>query len=134
MATIIRLSISYTLAEYLSFVRDHLPALLAARAGGKVRKPPGAASRALIMAGASLSFLSKKCKMPICDFLITDEYVRRTTSSGELRVPWSDVRAVHRYSQGFLVEKANGDMPLPYRCFTESERAEFERLVARHTA
>jgi hypothetical protein len=134
MATIIRLTISYTLAEYLSFVRDHLPALLARRAGGKTYKPPGVLSRALIVAGASLSFLSKKCKMPICDFLITDEYVRRTTNSGELLVPWSDVRAVHRYSQGFLVEKANGGLPLPYRCFSESERTEFERLVAKHIA
>ena len=132
MATIIRLSICYTLAEYLSFVRDHLPALLASRAGGKTYKPPGVLSRALIVAGASLSFVIKKCKMPICDFLITDQYIRRTTTTGEVIVPWSEVRAVHRYSQGFLVEKANSGMPLPYRCFTTSERADFDRLVAKH--
>lgn len=123
MATIIiRLTISYTLAEYLSFVLEHL------------HEPPGMLSRALIVARGSLSFLIKQFKMPICDFLITDRYVRRTTNSGELLVPWSEVRAVHRYSRGFLVEKANGGLPLPYRCFTESERAEFERLVAKRTA
>jgi hypothetical protein len=118
MATIIRLTISYTLAEYLSFVQDHLQ--------------PGTLSRALIVAAATLSFLLKKSTMPICDFVITDEHIRRT-NVGELIVPWAEVRAVHRYSQGFLVEKAKGGLPLPYRCFSTSERADFDRLVAKYT-
>jgi hypothetical protein len=36
---------------------------------------------------------------------------------------------VHRYSQAYLIDKGHGGMPIPYRCLTVAERAQFERFL-----
>ena len=116
------ISVSYTLDEHLSFVRDHLPTMLR----GKAHPPPW-----LISATVSLAFAIKKLQMPVCDFSIDDQRIRRRTARGELNVPWSEVIAVHRYSQGFLVERTRGSMGLPYRSFNAEQVAQFESMLAR---
>lgn len=44
-------------------------------------------------------------------------------------MPWSEVLRVHRLSQAYLVEKAEGAMPLPFRCFTPAQRQAFEGIL-----
>src|SRR5471032_3452250 len=127
----ISFSVSYTLREYLSFVRDHLPvgiALLAPE--GKKKRAPSKAVYPFVLAFAAVVFFFKKRAMPVCDFVIDEKEIRRTTRGGTLVVPWSDLIAVRRYSRGFLLDKGTkGAMPLPYRCFSAEQMAAMEGLV-----
>ena len=49
---------------------------------------------------------------------------------GELRIPWKEVIAVHRYAPGLLIEMARGAIPIPYRCLSAEELDCFEALAA----
>ena len=53
----------------------------------------------------------------------------RRNKTGSTEMPWSEVLRVHRLSQAYLVEKAEGAMPLPYRCFTQAQRHAFESIL-----
>jgi YcxB-like protein len=127
----ISFSVSYTLREYLSFVRDHLPvgiALLAPE--GKKKRAPSKAVYPFVLAFAAVVFFFKKRAMPVCDFVIDDKEIRRTTRGGTLVVPWSDLIAVRRYSQGYLIDKGSkGAMPLPYRCFSPEQALMMEGFI-----
>ena len=127
----IQFSVSYSLSEYLSIVKEHLPVAIAEhpRSKGKPRKQPSVFDRFLIVPLASVAFAFKKRRMPVCDFTISEQGIRRVTAMGELHVPWSEVVAVHRYSQGYLVAKKNGGIPLPHRCFTSESAQLFALLV-----
>lgn len=128
--SVIQISVSYTLSEYLSFVRDHLPTILGRAKGHRTAPVLSPKMGWLVKAAASLSFAIKKLRMPVCEFVIDEQRILRRTSIGELIVPWSDVIEVHRYSQGFLIEKARGAMPLPYRALSTDQTARFEAILA----
>jgi hypothetical protein len=129
----IAFSVSYTLREYLSFVRDYLPVgIERARSAGKIRKGKKVNPRHVrwaLMPVATIGFYYKKWRMPVCDFVIDEREIRRTTADGLMVVPWSKVVAIHRYAEGFLVEKSNGAMPLPYRCFSLDQKSTMEGLI-----
>jgi hypothetical protein len=131
----IKFSVSYTLSEYLSFVRDHLPVVMAEELArkGKSGKTPGKGTHALIrattMAVASVVFFFKKRRMPVCDFEIDEENITRTTADGRLVVPWGKVVAIHRYSQGYLVVKGEGALPLPFRCLLSDQATALAALI-----
>ena len=126
----IEVSVAYTLREYLSFVRDHLPTVLRQAKGQPPAPGLSLRMRWFVTAAASLSFAIKKFRMPLCEFVIDEQRILRRTALGELIVPWSDVISVHRYSQGFLIEKARGSMPLPYRTFSVEQARVFESILA----
>jgi len=131
----IRFSVSYSLNEYLSFVQDHAAVVLAkeAVAKGKVPKTkPSALTRGMIAMFASIMFLIKKHRMPVCEFEISEQEIRRRTADGELVVAWAEVLAVHKYSRGYLVEKKSGAMPLPYRSLSAEQASELALLIQRH--
>ena len=125
-------SVSYTLGEYLSFVREHT-GIVMAEERAKQGKPPRASVPAFIMvfvvAFASVSFFFKKRRMPVCDFFIDEDRIVRTTADGKLVLPWKDVTAIYRYTQGYLVAKKNGAMPLPLRCLDAEQAATLGALV-----
>jgi len=127
-------SVSYTLGEYLSFVREHT-GIVMAEERAKRGKPPRASVPAFVMLFvipfASVAFFFKKRRMPVCDFFIDEDRIVRTTADGKLVVPWNDVTAIHRYSQGYLVAKKNGAMPLPLRCLDAEQAATLGALVER---
>ena len=128
----IKFSVSYTLREYRSFVREYLPLGMAqefARRG----KTPGRALSAFVR-GASLSlatvmFFFKKRRMPVCDFEIDAEGITRTTAVGRHVVPWSKVVAVHSLSPGYLVITGTGRVALPYRCLLPADAATLAALI-----
>jgi hypothetical protein len=132
--TLIAFSVSYTLSEYVSIVQEHAPTLLAKQRGSRAEtaNKPSLFTRGMISTVATISFFFKKRRMPVCDFVIDEQQIRRKTAAGELVVSWSDVVAVHRYSRGFLVEKPGGAMPLPYRCFSPEQSSAFVLLIERH--
>lgn len=47
-------------------------------------------------------------------------------------VPWADVVAIRRYRPGYLIEKARGALPIPYRCLDGPQRDTLEAFFAAH--
>src|SRR5471032_2904019 len=124
-------SVSYSLRDYLSFVRDHLPAMMEMMvAEGKEKRALPKFTYLLFMVGSTIAFFFKKRAMPVCNFVIDAKEIRRTTRGGTLVVPWSDLIAVRRYSQGYLIDKGSkGAMPLPYRCFSPEQAPIMEGFI-----
>ena len=127
-------SVSYTLSEYLSFVHEHAAVVMAderATKGKAPREKLSTFTHYFITAFASIMFFFKKRRMPVCAFTIDEERIVRTTADGQLVVPWHEIVAIHRYSQGYLVAKANGAMPLPFRCLTVAQASVLKALIER---
>jgi len=127
----VKFSVSYSLGEYLSIVQDHIPSVLAAyeaeRGKPLTRRPK--LLKFFWIPVASVGFLLKKRRMPVCHFTIDRERIQRVTRDGTLDIPWTDVIAVHPYTQGYLVEKSKGAVPLPYRCLTTEQADALEVFV-----
>lgn len=125
-------SVSYTLSEYLSFVQEHAAVVMAEERATKGKPPRGKPStftRHFITAFASIMFFFKMRRMPVCNFTIDEERIVRATADGQLVVPWHEIVAIHRYSQGYLVAKANGAMPLPFRCLALDQASVLKALI-----
>lgn len=128
----IEFSVRYTLDEYLSFVAEHALVVINEQRAAKGKAPLAFLTwwtRSMIWALATPAFLYKRHKVGECRFTIDAQQVARTAKGGAMSVPWSEVVAVHRYSQGWLVAKANGAMPLPLRCMTPLQIAEFSQFL-----
>jgi hypothetical protein len=119
----IRFEVSYRLGEYRQFALDHL--------GRMAKKPPGLLMQALVSILVVPSFLFKSAKVGRCSFTIDDEGLVRRSSMGELRIPSAEITAVHRYTRGFLVEKRQGAVPIPYRCLDAEQRRALETWASR---
>lgn len=125
-------SVSYRLAEYLSFARDHAP-LVTQRvltAKGNPLQTPSRLQGVALTLICSVAFFFKKRRMPICRFVITEEGIHRSAASRNLFVPWTAVQAVHRYSQGYFIERHRGAMPLPFRCLGAQQVSALDALIA----
>jgi hypothetical protein len=124
-------SVIYSLREYLSIVQEHAPIALAARNSqrGKPLTRTPKLLNVLLIPLASVAFFFKKRRMPICHFTISDERIKRVTQDGVLEIPWTDIVAVHRYKQGYLVQKSKGAVPLPYRCLTVVQTKMLETFI-----
>lgn len=126
-------SVSYRLAEYLSFARDHAPLVtqrvLAAK--GKLVQTPSRLQGVALTLICSVAFFFKKRRMPIYRFVITEDGIHRSAASRNLFVPWTEVLEVHRYSQGYLIEMHRGAMPLPFRCLGAQQVSALDALVVK---
>jgi len=127
----VKFSVSYSLGEYLSIVQDHIPSVLSAyeaeRGKPLTRRPK--LLKFFWIPLASVGFYFKKRRMPVCHFTIDRERIQRVTRDGTLEIPWTNVIAVHPSTQGYLVEKSKGAVPLPYRCLTAEQAEAFEVFV-----
>jgi hypothetical protein len=117
-AEIVEFSVSYRVGEYRSIVLDHFRHMI----GKKV----GRITLFWVAVMANLAFFLKKRKMPLCEFRIDDAGISRVVNQQQLTLKWENVTAVHRYTEGYLIEKKSGALPIPYRCFNESQRGSFE--------
>jgi YcxB-like protein len=132
----ISLRVVYELREYLAILREYLPHRLVAweRSRGKAAdgrlswQARAALALLLPLAGAPV-FWRKKRRMPVCRFAIDGDGFERRAGGGRLAFGWNDVSAVHRLRSAYLVDKGDGGLPLPYRCFDAGQRAAFERLL-----
>lgn len=129
----IAFSVSYSRAEYLGFVSDHAPTMLAEyyTSRGKPTRPMSRLHEIALTACCSLAFYFKKRAMPVCKFVIDQDGIRRSSAKGDLFVPWAKVGAVHRYSQGYLLAGGKGLIPLPRRCFSDEDVNTLEALLTR---
>lgn len=120
----IEFSVSYSLSEYLSMVQEHYPSALAEYYSrrGKPTKRMSRLAKLLVVLVASVAFYFKKRRMHVCHFTVDGERIQRVTQDGVLNILWTDVVAVRRYTQGYMVQKFRGAIPLPYRCLTGDQR------------
>jgi len=129
MNELIRFSVRYRLGEYLAFVREH-----ALQTG----LPPDASAldrhtvRVMVTLVGCVMFLVKSYRVGTCHFQIDDAGITRRSKHGEASVPWSEVTAVHAYAAGFLIEKGQGGMPIPFRVLSNGQRARLSAMVASH--
>jgi hypothetical protein len=124
----IRFTVSYGLREYLAVLMDYLPVAL--RESGRPCERLGWTARLVVMLVATPKFLYKKWSIGDCRFEIDGLRLNRQSRSGPIVLPWNEVLEVHRLGGAYLVRKASGMMPLPYRCFGHGERERFEQWAA----
>ena len=74
-------------------------------------------------------FIYKTIRVGPCRFLFDAAGLVRHSRMGEMRLRWSEVAAVHRLRDGYLIELDEGAMPIAYRCFPPGGRAAFEAIV-----
>lgn len=133
---VIALRVVYELREYLAMLREHLPQDLLAwersrgkAADGRLSWQTRAALAMLVPLVGAVIFWRKKRLMPVCHFAIDAHGIERRAGGGRLAFAWDEVRAVHRLREAYIIDKADGGLPLPYRCFDAGQRAAFERLL-----
>jgi hypothetical protein len=130
----ISFSVDYSLAEYLSFTRDFGHQLILGDSGSAGKRTIGQRASTLLFNGAVAVlappiFLFKKHAVGACEFEISCAGIVRRSKAGEFSAPWSEVKAIHQLSKAYLVQIDKGAIPLPYRCFSNSERGEFEGMA-----
>ena len=128
----LKFSVSYKLAEYLSFIREHLPVIARSvyAKRGKPFKSLSPFQSALTQVAATVGFAFKKWRLKTCDFSINEEGLRRRSAMGTVFIPWGDVLEVHEYSQGFLLARQTGAIPLPYRCLNAEQMFALRSLIS----
>ena len=127
----------YRLAEYLTVCLDIAPYAQVARRDGvplhQARDPAGErtsyAARLAIVAIGTAAFAYKKRRVGACEFTFDRSGLVRHCRMGALEVPWRHVARVFRLSGAYLFAKADGAMPVPYRCLSARQRAELEALL-----
>ncbi len=124
----IRFTARYRLKEYLSWVQDHLLVVLRERGKPVDRITPG--HRLMLRLVLGPMFFYKKWRVGDCRFELDAQGLKRVTRGRPVTLAWRDATAIHRYGSAYLVTTARGAMPLPYRCFSETERARLERWLA----
>jgi hypothetical protein len=117
----VEFEVSYQFGEYRQFALEH-----GSYCAGK---PFGILGSAFLSVVALPVFLLKASRVGRCSFSIDAAGIVRTSKSGELKIPWDGVTAVHKYTPGLLIEKLGGAVPVPYRCLAPAQRALLEALV-----
>lgn len=119
--------VRYRLGEYLSFSSEH-----AFATQQELRELTGVRrhlAQALLKAVATGLFVYKSARVGRCHFRIDAVNIRRRSRGGEGAVAWSQVKAVHAYSRGYLIELQQGAMPVPFRVLSAGQREMFRSLA-----
>jgi len=131
--------VSYGLREYLSCLRDFVPAVRTARwrgvephqlEPGEVRLP-WRQRPMLFLAGLAMYFYKTR-KVGTCTFTVGEDGLERKSRLGTLSVDWKDVRCVYKLRRAYLVALEKGATPIPYRVLSGEQRNEFESLLERN--
>lgn len=106
-------SVRYALPEYLSFMWQHAGYLIR-------RRRVGRAARWYLQTrstwAAALHFVAQGRARRIYEFIIDENGIVRSSQSGVTLVKWEQVKAVRRYTRGYLLVLAQGTLPIPFRC------------------
>lgn len=119
--------VRYGLPEYVSFMWQHGGYLIRRRRIGKL------ASWWLLIkstATAALHFVAQGRSRHLYDFLIDVHGVVRTSATGVTLVPWTDVSAIRRYSNGYMMVLKRGTLPVPLRCLDQAQAGLMDAFAA----
>lgn len=97
-------------SEYRAFALEHIERIQRSR--------PSRAGRIVIYLSALAAYWVKSLKVRRSEIAIDSNGLRRRSSGGERTFPWSEVKAVHRMTPGYLIELDRGAIPVPYRCIS----------------
>jgi hypothetical protein len=131
----LRVIVNYRLREYLQVLADFVPIELHRRAqrSGKAKsnqpKKLTWLTKGLLFTIGSAAYVYKVNRVGKCSFQIDSEGVKRVSKDGTLHAEWSEVVEVLKLSRAYLIQKTSGAMPIPFRCMTDDECAEFEHLA-----
>ena len=78
----------------------------------------------------SLMFALKVRKVGLCTFNVDPQGFSRQSSVGKKFVAWEQVKHIHSLSGAYLMELEQGFIPLPFRCFNDNQRSQFEGYVS----
>jgi len=109
----LRFSVRYALAEYLSFMWQHAGYLIRRR---RVGRAAGWCLQAKSTSAAALHFVAQGRARRIYEFTIDEHGIVRASPRGVTLVKWDQVKAVRRYTRGYLLVLAQGTLPIPFRC------------------
>jgi hypothetical protein len=93
-------------------------------------RSPGPVWRVLIGLMSRAVFAYKRRKVGTCRFRIDAAGIVRHCRVGELRVPWSEVKSLRRFSDFYIVDLQRGAMPLPGRVLDAAQREALEAFAA----
>jgi hypothetical protein len=130
-----RVVVKYRLREYLQVLSDFVPIERHRREqlNGKSKsdnpKKMTWLTKSLLFTVGSVAYFYKVIVVGKCSFTINADGVKRMSKGGTLNADWSEVVEVLKLSGVYLIQKANGAMPIPFRCMTNEECAEFERFA-----
>ena len=79
---------------------------------------PSLAGKMVIYLSAAAIYWVKSLKVRHSEIAIGSDGIRRRSSGGERIFPWSEVKAVHKMTPGYLIELQRGAIPVPYRCIS----------------
>ncbi len=115
-----RLNLQLKLGDYLPLALSHARWLMQ-------RKRVGAATAALVRpafgALAAFDFALRRRKVGPCTLTFDADGIVRAGRDGDLRVAWSDVRALRTYARGYLLLLKRGALPIPYADLTREQRS-----------
>ena len=135
----VTINVGYRLREYLSIVWDFAQYASGVKSRGAIVHPLPKHDRGLgLVAKAGIAliaipvFFYKVLRVGRCQFIFSESGLTRKSKKGgrELQVPWPDVQYVYPLSQAYLIAKAAGAMPIPYRCLTGSQREQLDSLFS----
>ncbi len=114
-------TVSYTLSEYLGILANHVCAHISSTA----KRPPTRVSRWIVYASLAVLgpplFFFKRRAMPTLSFTFDASGIERVSAAGTQRHPWCEVKAVKRYTKGYLLLFADQGMPIPHRCLNANQ-------------
>jgi hypothetical protein len=74
-------------------------------------------------------FLLKKRRTPVSDVTIDRRAIERSSTRGEFRRNWDEVKSVRRYSRGYLLVFERGALPIPFRCMNTGQQERFRAFA-----
>ncbi|MGK5024521.1 hypothetical protein [Janthinobacterium sp. RB2R34] len=134
-ASAIEFHVSYRLADYLAIVAAHSVADFArikAGQGKTLSRLDALTLRCCVYLFVPPIFLFKVLRVGACDFRIDSTGIVRSSKSGVVTVPCSDLVAIQEFPVGDLFAKKTGAMPEPYRVLNDIQRSALDAYVARY--
>ena len=126
----LRFKVRYRLGEYLCIVRTRAFSMPELASCSTIQKIAYNAILSVIWTGA---FFYKSFRVGTCHFVIDEAGISRRSKGERLvHIPWSDVACVRQYKVGYLIEKNEGAMPVPFRVLSALQQETLSALVAPH--
>jgi hypothetical protein len=131
-SSLIKFRVRYRLGEYLHIVRAR--ALTNADFVGCTPSQQRLLLPIITLACAVL-FLRKSWIVGECHFEIDRSGVTRRSKGGRVVcLPWAEVSGVKEFAVGYLIEKGDGGMPVPFRVLSPRQRSALAALFQLHVA
>ncbi|GAB6197333.1 YcxB family protein [Lysobacter xanthus] len=127
----VEFQVRYRLGEYLHLVRARAPANTVFAACTPIQQK---LLLGIITVACAFLFFRKSWVLGRCRFRIDELGITRWSKGNRVtHVPWAEVSGVKEFRVGYLLEKGEGGLPVPFRVLSAAQREALQRLVQFHT-